>query len=93
MASRKTRSFTLSEVTEPTGPRQIFVITYEELQRICDPTSRPRLARVVRWADRIGLTYAYDGRGGIFTTSLALHAVMGIGIAPECATLDPQLFG
>ena len=77
----------------PSDSRHSQVITFEELQKMCDPTGRPRLARVLRWADRIGLSYAFDGRGGIFSTWLALHAAMGVSNTPEAAAVDPHLFG
>lgn len=69
------------------------MITFEELQKMCDPSGRPRLARVLRWANRIGLHYAFDGRGGIFTTTHALHIALGITRTPEATALDPHLFG
>lgn len=93
MADTNTLLLPPAQIAMPGESSPVGVITFEELQKMCDPTSRPRLARVLRWADRIGLSYAFDGRGGIFSTWHALHIALGIDHTQQATTLDPHLFG
>lgn len=56
------------------------VLDFTELQRICTPVGPlPRVATVRRWADRQGIRYKADGRGGIWTTLEALNTALGLG--------------
>lgn len=57
-------------------------IPFERLQRMCRPQGAlPRASTVRRWAERQGIRYKYDGRGGIWTTDQALNAALGLGPA------------
>jgi len=59
------------------------VIPYPALQRMCRPEGpAPRASTVRRWADRQGIRYKYDGRGGIWTTLDALNAALGLMAQP-----------
>lgn len=54
------------------------VFQFEDLQEICRPGERPRLATVERWARDQGIRYRYDAKGGIWTTLDALNEALGI---------------
>lgn len=56
------------------------ILQYEDLQQLCQPGKRPRLATVEAWARRQGIRFQYDGRGGIWTTLDALNVALGIDI-------------
>ena len=60
------------------------IVPYTALQRVCAPHGPlPRASTVRRWADRLGIRYKYDARGGIWTTVDALNAALGlVGQAP-----------
>lgn len=55
------------------------ILQYEDLQQLCRPGKRPRLATVEAWARRQGIRFQYDGSGGIWTTLEALNAALGVG--------------
>ena len=56
-----------------------FIVNFEQLQRLCRPfCPRPTVTTVRRWANRQGIPYLTDGRGGIWTTAAALNRVLGI---------------
>lgn len=57
------------------------VLQFDDLQELCKPGEHPRLATVEAWARRQGVRYRYDGKGGIWTTTEALNAALGIGPA------------
>lgn len=57
------------------------VLQFEDLQEICKPGEKPRLATVEAWARAQGIRYRYDGRGGIWTTQEALNAALGLTAA------------
>lgn len=57
------------------------ILQYEDLQQLCQPGKRPRLATVEAWARRQGIRFQYDGAGGIWTTLEALNAALGMGTA------------
>ena len=55
------------------------IVPYTALQRVCAPEGPlPRASTVRRWAERMGIRYKYDGRGGIWTTVAALNAALGL---------------
>lgn len=54
------------------------ILQYEDLQELCRPGERPRLATVEAWARKIGLRYTYDAKGGIVTTVDAFNAAIGV---------------
>lgn len=54
------------------------ILQFEDLQQLCCPGRRPRLATVESWARRQGIRFQYDGRGGIWTTLDALNTALGI---------------
>lgn len=54
------------------------VLQFNDLQELCQPGKRPRLATVEQWARRCGIRYQYDGQGGIWTTAAALNAALGL---------------
>lgn len=52
------------------------ILQFPDLQRLCrpDPSARPpRLSTVVKWAERQGIRYKFDGQGGIWTTLSAVE--------------------
>ncbi len=58
------------------------ILQFQDLQRLCRPdpdAAPPRLATVVRWAEQQGISFKYDGNGGIFTTVDAVNVALGIG--------------
>ena len=60
------------------------IVDFEQLQRLCRPSGpRPTARTVRRWANRLGIAFAPDGRGGIWTTTVALNRVLGIRIHPD----------
>jgi hypothetical protein len=75
------------------GSREQFmdrsIIQFAELQRLCAPNGRPpRPCTVRKWADRQGIAYLADGRGGIWTTLDALNRALGV-TALGSANEDP----
>lgn len=54
------------------------ILQFEDLQQLCRPGKRPRLATVESWARRQGIRFQYDGRGGIWTTLDALNSALGL---------------
>lgn len=62
------------------------VLQFADLQELCRPGERPRLATVEAWARSQGIPYRYDGKGGIWTTVDALNHAIGLdrsgGLAP-----------
>lgn len=72
------------------------ILQFRDLQRLCRPdpdAAPPRLSTVVRWADRQGIPFKYDGNGGIFTTMEAVNSALGIGgPTPQAPLLPEQLF-
>lgn len=57
------------------------ILQFEDLQQLCCPGKRPRLATVESWARRQGIRFQYDGRGGMWTTLDALNAALGVSQA------------
>lgn len=56
------------------------ILTFVDLQRLCRPGQhlpRPSLSTVVKWANREGIRFLYDGQGGVFTTLQAVNAALG----------------
>lgn len=62
------------------------ILQFEDLQQLCSPGKRPRLATVEAWARRQGIRFQYDGRGGIWTTLEALNAALGLRAAANDST-------
>lgn len=54
------------------------VFDFDDLRAVSRLGPRATLATVERWAKRIGLKYAYDARGGIWTTTEALNEAVGM---------------
>lgn len=71
------------------------VLQFRDLQELCRPGEKPRLATVQKWADDRGIRYQFDGDGGIWTTLSALEAAVGVAVAAAGAQpYDPAaLFG
>lgn len=59
------------------------VLQFEDLQELCKPGEKPRLATVEAWARKIRLRYTYDGRGGLISTVDAVNAALGVGPAND----------
>jgi hypothetical protein len=57
------------------------VLQFQDLQDICKPGERPRLATVEAWATKLGIRYEYDAGGGIWTTVDALNRALGLSNA------------
>ena len=64
------------------------VLQFEDLQQLCQPDKKPRLATVEKWARAQGVRFRYDGRGGIWTTLDALNAALGIKAANDSEKYD-----
>lgn len=62
------------------------VFLFEHLQVLC---GRTRVAEVELWARSQGITYKYDGNGGVWTTLDAVNASLGIRAPDETATPYP----
>jgi len=70
------------------------VLQFQDLQELCRPGEKPRLATVQRWADATGIRYKLDGNGGIWTTLSALEAALGVAGPTDDVPYDPvALFG
>ncbi|WQI21875.1 hypothetical protein U2S91_04310 [Stenotrophomonas maltophilia] len=54
------------------------ILQFQDLQELCQPGKRPRLATVERWARDRGIRVQYDGKGGIWTTMTALNEALGL---------------
>jgi hypothetical protein len=71
------------------------ILQFVDLQELCQPGGRPRLATVEKWARAQGVRYGYDCRGGIWSTIDALNAALGVALpANEDRKLRPdEVFG
>jgi len=54
------------------------VLQFRDLQELCQPGKRPRLATVERWARDRHIRFQYDASGGIWTTTTALNEALGL---------------
>jgi len=54
------------------------VLQFRDLQELCRPGKRPRLATVERWAKQRKIRVQYDGQGGVWTTTAALNEALGL---------------
>lgn len=54
------------------------LIEYDDLRKLSRLGDNAQLATVERWAQRVGIRYQYDGRGGIWTTLDAMNAALGV---------------
>ncbi len=54
------------------------ILQFRDLQELCQPGKRPRLATVERWARDRHIRFQYDASGGIWTTTTALNEALGI---------------
>ena len=54
------------------------VLQFSDLQELCRPGEKPRLATVETWARKQGIRFRYDGKGGIWTTLDALNEALGV---------------
>ena len=67
---------------------------FHDLQEACRPGEKPRLSTVVRWLTDMGVSFKYDGNGGVWTTQKALDAALGIQAANDSEPYDAaELFG
>jgi len=70
------------------------ILQYPDLQELCRPGEKPRLATVAKWAEDAGIKYKYDGKGGIWTTLGALETALGVTPAANDSPYDAaDLFG
>jgi hypothetical protein len=54
------------------------VLQFHDLQEICKPGEKPRLATVESWIRKLGIVYQYDGNGGLWTTVNAIEVALGV---------------
>lgn len=54
------------------------VLQFADLQELCKPGHKPRARTVVAWCERKHIRFHYDGQGGIWTTTDALNAALGL---------------
>ncbi|WP_223484674.1 hypothetical protein [Stenotrophomonas indicatrix] len=59
------------------------VLQFRDLQELCRPGKRPRLATVERWARQRKIRVQYDGQGGVWTTTTALNQALGVDLQKE----------
>lgn len=60
------------------------ILEFEDLQRLCRPTGhKPTPATVRRWATAQGIPYKWNAQGGIWTTTDALNAALGLAPSAE----------
>lgn len=70
------------------------ILQFQDLQELCRPGERPRLATVEAWARKIGLRYTYDAKGGMVTTEDAFNAAIGVAPAANEGKYNPdEVFG
>ena len=62
------------------------IIEFDDLCKISGLGERATRATVERWAQRAGICYRYDGRGGIWTTLDAINAALGVRRESESET-------
>ena len=68
------------------------VLTFEDLQHMCRPRGpAPRASTVAKWAERQQIRYKYDGRGGIWTTTDALNAALGLSALQDAANDETRI--
>lgn len=60
-------------------------LTFDDLRRLSRLGEKAKLATVERWANKNGIRYKYDGKGGIWTTAAALDAALGLSASPSDA--------
>jgi hypothetical protein len=65
------------------------ILQFRDLQELCQPGRKPRLATVIRWANGCGIRFMYDGSGGIWTTMDALNEALGL--AGATSHLEPLI--
>jgi len=56
------------------------ILQFRDLQELCQPGKRPRLATVERWARDRHIRFQYDACGGIWTTTTALNEALGLTV-------------
>jgi len=56
------------------------LIDFDDLRKLSRLGDSAQLSTVERWAQRVGIKYQYDGRGGIWTTLDAMNAAVGIEV-------------
>jgi len=56
------------------------ILQFRDLQELCQPGKRPRLATVERWARHRNIRFQYDACGGIWTTTAALNEALGLRV-------------
>ncbi|EED37125.1 conserved hypothetical protein [Stenotrophomonas sp. SKA14] len=61
------------------------VLQFRDLQELCRPGKRPRLATVERWAKQRKIRVQYDGQGGVWTTTAALNEALGLSTTATSA--------
>lgn len=67
------------------------IYQFEDLQEICQPGKKPRLATVEAWCRAQGIPFKYDARGGIWTTIQAINTALGVKAAnDDSAALAPE---
>ena len=69
------------------------IIEFDDLRKISRLGERATRATVERWAQRAGICYRYDGRGGIWTTLDAINVALGVRreSEPEIYSVDKVL--
>lgn len=67
------------------------VLQFRDLQELCRPGKRPRLATVESWAKQRKIRVQYDGQGGVWTTTTALNEALGLGSTKDASEhYDPS---
>jgi hypothetical protein len=64
------------------------LIGFDDLRKLSRLGDAAKLSSVERWAQRVGIRYQYDGRGGIWTTLDAMNAAIGVVQEPILNVYD-----
>ena len=69
------------------------IIEYDDLRKLSRLGEHAKRATVERWAQRVGICYQYDARGGIWTTLDAMNVAIGVKRygEPEVYSVDKVL--
>lgn len=70
------------------------LIDFDDLRKLSRLGDAAKLSTVERWAQRVGIKYQYDGRGGIWTTVDAMNAALGLSAmkSNDTAPYDVEMF-
>ena len=68
------------------------VLQLRDLQELCRPGKRPRLATVERWAKQHKIRVQYDDQGGVWTTTAALNEALGLSSTTTASAFENESY-